>query len=258
MTKPLAWSLIKISIMAGIASPFGYAALKHIDYPTLILGKTCKLVPVLLMNFLIYRKTFALKKYVIVMLITIGVSSFMLLDPKKKESKTESSLYGIALLTINLLIDGAINSGQDQIFKKYKLKGTSMMLFMNCFQFLLLLGFLIVNPWSTELKDAISFCMTHPRIIYDIFLFSLAGSLGQCFIFLTLENFGSLVLVTVTVTRKMFSIILSVLWFGHALSIGQWGSVTLVFIAIGWEAFGKDSKKPPVEEEVKLVDKKTK
>ncbi|KAJ3365855.1 UDP-galactose transporter, partial [Kappamyces sp. JEL0680] len=79
----------------------------------------------------------------------------------------------------------------------------------------------------------------HPAIVYDILLYTLAGAIGQCFIFLTLESFGSIVLVTVTVTRKMFSILLSVFWFGHVLTLGQWASVGLVFVAIAWEAAGK-------------------
>jgi UDP-galactose transporter B1 len=256
--KNVAWSFLKLSVLACMASPFGYAALKHIDYPTLILGKSCKLVPVVLMNFLIYRKTFPLKKYLIVFLITVGVSSFMLLDPKKKQSKQSSSWYGLFLLSINLILDGTINSTQDQMFKKHKLQGTSMMFFMNSFSFVLMLLFLMVNPFSNELTDAIVFCSTHPAIVYDILLFSLAGALGQCFIFMTLEHFGSLILVTVTVTRKMFSIILSVLWFGHQLSVGQWGSVALVFIAIAWEATGKAGAKKHSQEEIHLdnVDKK--
>jgi UDP-galactose transporter B1 len=156
------------------------------------------------------------------------------------------------------MIDGTINSTQDQMFKKHKLQGTSMMFFMNSFSFVLMLLFLMVNPFSTELSDAIGFCSTHPAIVYDILLFSLAGALGQCFIFMTLEHFGSLILVTVTVTRKMFSIILSVLWFGHRLSLGQWGSVALVFIAIAWEATGKAGPKQHTQEEIHLekVDKK--
>jgi UDP-galactose transporter B1 len=87
--------------------------------------------------------------------------------------------------------------------------------------------------------DAISFCRSNPPVILDVFLFAIAGSLGQCFIFMTLESFGSLVLVTVTVTRKLFSILLSVVWFGHHLSLGQWCSVGLVFVAIVWESSGK-------------------
>lgn len=53
---------------------------------------------------------------------------------------------------------------------------------------------------------------------------------------MTLSTFGSLLLVTVTVTRKMLTMIISVLWFGHSLSRMQWLGVGLVFGGIGIEA----------------------
>jgi solute carrier family 35 (UDP-galactose transporter), member B1 len=240
MPRALMYDYLKISVLSCLASPFGYASLKHIDYPTLILGKTCKLVPVLLMNFILFRKIFPLKKYIVVFLITAGMALFMLLDPKKHSKKeTTSSLYGLGLLSINLLLDGAYNSTQDQVFRTYKVGGNTMMMYMNFYSFLIMSIFLIINPFNNELQDAIQFCLKHPAIISDILLFCVAGSLGQVFIFLTLHAFGSLVLVTVTVTRKMFSILLSVIWFGHHLTLGQWGSVGLVFAAIAYDSAGK-------------------
>lgn len=240
LSRPLMVEYLKISVLSCLASPFGYASLKHIDYPTLILGKTSKLVPVLLMNFVLFRKVFPLKKYIVVFLITAGMGLFMLLDPKKQSKKeSTSSLYGLGLLSINLLLDGAYNSTQDQVFRTYKIRGNTMMMYMNFYSFLLMSVFLIINPYTNELPEAIQFCSKHPLIIWDILLFCVAGSLGQVFIFLTLHSFGSLVLVTVTVTRKMFSILLSVLWFGHQLTLGQWGSVGLVFAAIAYDSTGK-------------------
>ena len=52
----------------------------------------------------------------------------------------------------------------------------------------------------------------------------------------TLSTFSSVLLVTVTVTRKMFTMILSVVAFGHSLSQMQWLGVGLVFGGIGVEA----------------------
>lgn len=48
----------KLTLLHTVAPHFGYAALKHIDYPTMILGKSCKLVPVMIMNFLLHGKRF--------------------------------------------------------------------------------------------------------------------------------------------------------------------------------------------------------
>ena len=61
---------------------------------------------------------------------------------------------------------------------------------------------------------------------------------------MTLSLFGSLLLVTVTVTRKMLTMIISVLWFGHSLTGMQWLGVGLVFGGIGIEAeLGKREKR---------------
>ncbi len=51
-----------------------------------------------------------------------------------------------------------------------------------------------------------------------------------------LSTFSSVFLVTVTVTRKMVTMILSVVAFGHHLSSMQWLGVALVFGGVGVEA----------------------
>lgn len=66
---------------------------------------------------------------------------------------------------------------------------------------------------------------------------------------MTLSTFGSLLLVTVTVTRKMLTMILSVVWFGHSLGMMQWLGVGLVFGGIGIEAqLGKMEKQRKMKE----------
>lgn len=82
LLKNYAW----LALLTTVAPLFGYASLAHIDYPTVILGKSCKLVPVMAMNFLIYRRTFKPYKYFVVVLITLGVSLFTLLSADDYES----------------------------------------------------------------------------------------------------------------------------------------------------------------------------
>lgn len=65
---------------------------------------------------------------------------------------------------------------------------------------------------------------------------------GSIFIFITLESFNSVVLVTVTVTRKMLSMCLSVLLYGHTLEINQWIGLALVFSGISLETAFKLKK----------------
>lgn len=58
-----------------------------------------------------------------------------------------------------------------------------------------------------------------------------------------ISNFSSLILVTTTVTRKMLTMLLSVVMFGHNLTPMQYLGVGLVFGGIGSEAYiGKREK----------------
>ncbi|KAL4208935.1 UDP-galactose transporter [Rhizopus azygosporus] len=223
----------QVAFFNCIGSPFGYEALKHIDYPTMILGKSCKLVPVLFMNVLVYRRKFDWHKYLCVTLVTMGVSMFMLYHEtsSSKKAAATSSLWGLFLLSMNLAIDGLTNATQDQIFTKYKhlVSGQHMMFYMNIISSVFSAAYLIFHPFNNELQQALLFFHQHPAVIRDVLLFGFCGALGQCFIFYTLQHYGSLRLVTVTVTRKLFTMLLSVFWFNHTLTFGQWAGVALVF-----------------------------
>lgn len=107
---------------------------------------------------------------------------------------------------------------------------------LNFLSSLLTTIYLLLSPFTNELGSASAFIKNHPRVLWDIIGFSACGALGQVFIFHTLATFGSLVLVTVTVTRKMVSMMLSVVMFGHRLSGMQWVGVGMVFGGIGAEA----------------------
>ncbi|OUM65550.1 hypothetical protein PIROE2DRAFT_33457, partial [Piromyces sp. E2] len=233
--KGLRSSYFLVALIQSVAPQFGYKSLKYINYPTMILGKSCKLVPVVVMNFLLYKKKYPWNKYVTVILVSVGVSLFTLLQPAKAGAAERSnSVFGIVLLLINLILDGTTNSTQDKIFSKYKITSSQMMLWMNVFSSIIMSIYLMaIHPLGNhELVNAIGFVAERPRIIKNIILFGLCGSVGQVFIFYVLGNFGSIVLVTITVTRKMLSIVMSVFWYHHNLVFGQWVAVAVVFAGI--------------------------
>lgn len=247
---------LQCSVFITFAAPFGFAALSYISYPAMVLGKSCKLVPVMIMNVLLYRRKFAPHKYLVVFMVTAGITIFMGLGDEKtsKVSKTKSashaSVIGIVYLIINLLLDGAVNSTQDEIFSRYKITGQQMMFWINI-TCTLLTSFLSILPLPyvpvihpsmdnrTELAGAVAFIWSHPSIISPLAQFAFTGALGQLFIFETLQHFGSLTLVTITLTRKMFTMLLSVIVYRHELSLGQWLGAAVVFAGISVEAFVK-------------------
>jgi solute carrier family 35 (UDP-galactose transporter), member B1 len=263
-TRKILFPLVLVSISSSLASPFGYASLAHIDYLTFILAKSCKLLPVMFLHLAIFRKRYPLYKYGVVLLVTLGVATFTVHHPgtsKKMATDTNSgrSIYGLFLLFINLLLDGLTNTTQDHVFTTPELytryTGPQMMVAQNVLSTILQLAYLLATPYltatnspllnllpfptppstGTELSSSIAFLSRHPQALKDVLAFAACGAVGQVFIFYTLSKFSSLLLVTVTVTRKMLTMLLSVIWFGHSLSHGQWLGVGLVFGGVGIE-----------------------
>lgn len=246
--------LLLVAITSSLASPFGYASLSHIDYITFILAKSCKLLPVMFLHLTIFRKSYPLYKYMVVALVTAGVAVFTLYHPssskKASSTRTGNSSWGLLLLSVNLLFDGLTNSTQDHIFGSHKsYTGPQMMVAQNALSTILTTLYLLLSPllpsWlsfasakatpDNELAAALDFISRHPAVFTDVLSFAACGAIGQIFIYYTLSKFSSLLLVTVTVTRKMFTMILSVMWFGHRLTGMQWIGVALVFGGIGAE-----------------------
>lgn len=190
---PITAKLTLVAITQTLASPFGYASLKHIDYITYILAKSCKLLPVMFLHITLFQRRYPLYKYLVVLAVTVGVAVFTLYPahpktPKKSKAASEEEknvVYGMALLGLNLLFDGLTNTIQDDIFArtpKGVVSGPQMMAALNTICSVLTSGWLVVNPWSTELVDALEFVRMHPKVGMDIVGFALCGSLGQVFI----------------------------------------------------------------------------
>jgi solute carrier family 35 (UDP-galactose transporter), member B1 len=58
----------------------------------------------------------------------------------------------------------------------------------------------------------------------------------QVFIFAVIKEFGSLVSVSIAITRKLFNILLSVVLFKHRVYWWQWVGVASVFAGLGISA----------------------
>jgi len=73
-------------------------------------------------------------------------------------------------------------------------------------------------------------------------LFGLLSAVGQCIILYAIKAFNSLAVTTITTTRKFFTILASVLIYGHSLAPLQWTGVALVFAGLGTEVWEKYEK----------------
>lgn len=237
---------IVIAITSSLSSPLGYQSLKHVDYLAYLLAKSCKLLPVMLVHFILYRTKFPPYKYLVAGLVTGGVIMFTVTHTLKslRESINDgNTILGMTQLLGSMLLDGFTNSTQDQLFKlrshKQKVTGASLMCILNIFVFALTSSYIFFFKYNEELLYTLKFVEKYPHALGDIVAFAGFGAMGQIFVFIILEKFDSLILVTATVTRKMISMILSVVLFGHHLAPLQWVGVLMVFGGIGFESYMK-------------------
>lgn len=221
---------------------FSFSALRHMSYPMQALGKSCKMVPVMLLGIVIRGRRYTTRDFARVGLITAGVAMFSY-KPKAASGATTSSL-GVALLLLSLFCDGVTGPLQERLVARHKPSTHQLMMWQNVCACLWLFVALVV---SGEGVGALRFVATYPAVLTSVMQFSIVSALGQNFIFYTVRHFSALAVTTITTTRKMFTVLLSIVVFNHPIVTRQWAGLGLVFAAIGWEAYAKGKKKAAVQ-----------
>ncbi|KFD55620.1 hypothetical protein M513_03368 [Trichuris suis] len=218
------------------------SALQYIAYPTQVLGKSCKPIPVMILGVLVARKRYPLAKYLFVLLIIAGVSLFLYKDSKAKLHSGTSTTFGVGelLLLVSLMMDGLTGAIQDKIRANYICKSQPMMLQMNLWS-TLFLAFGVI--FTGEIFTFAQFVQKYPQVVFYLISFSLASAFGQYFIFMTVSEFGPLTCSILTTTRKFFTILASVILFQNPMSNRQWLGAVLVFVGLTLDSiYGKKAK----------------
>ncbi len=229
-------------------------ALRWVPYPTQVVGKSAKPIPVMILGVLIGNKKYDLKKYICIILIVIGVALFMYKDGKVSSVKEETVGLGELLLFLSLSMDGLTGAIQDRMRAASAPSGKQMMLGMNGWSTIMtsvaLLG-------TGEFMEFLGFAAKYPYLWVNLGMLALTGALGQLFIFMMVSGFGPLSCSVVTTTRKFFTVLCSVILFGNVLATRQWYGAVLVFAGLFADMFiGKKpqpAKKSVEKEKEKLI-----
>ncbi|XP_065320418.1 solute carrier family 35 member B1-like [Gordionus sp. m RMFG-2023] len=216
-------------------------ALEYVNYPTQVLGKSIKPIPVMILGVILAKKRYPIRKYVFVMLIVLGVTLFLFKNKSARTYDSTALKFGEILLLISLLLDGVTGALQEKM-RNHTIRPHTMMLHFNQWSMLYMsLGIFLTG----EGPKFVSFIHRHPKVLLDFLVFGITSALGQHFIFVTVTDFGPLTCSLVTTTRKFFTILASVILFGNPMNSRQWWGTTLVFIGLMLDTFyGKAIKKP--------------
>ena len=228
------WLIVAVSYF--LAHSFGLASLKYIIFPLQVVIKSCKSVPVMIGEILFAKVKPSIAKTVGVLLLSAGVALFTFTvesgSKKKTDTATSNSLvfYGVALALAALVCDAVYGPYQNKIVAKHKPTSWQLMFNMNMYELLIAVTYDLLT--STDLQGAMSFWERHPiEFGYRVLLFCASMSVGNVFIYKIQREFGALSVTKTTTVRKFVSLALSILWFGHSLSVIHYIAMLLVFAA---------------------------
>ncbi|XP_053607061.1 adenosine 3'-phospho 5'-phosphosulfate transporter 2 [Plodia interpunctella] len=209
-------------------------ALSYLNYPTQLIFKSCKLIPVMIGSIIILGKKYGFLDYVSAVIMCVGLTMFTLADAKVSSS---FNFIGVVVISSALLCDAIIGNVQEKTMKQYQATNNEVVFY----SYIIASGYLLVfTGTSGILVDGFKYCAEKPVMIYsNIFLLSLGGYMGLQAVLTLVRISGATVAVTVTTMRKALSIIISFLFFAKPFVFQYVWSGMLVALAIYLNHYSK-------------------
>jgi solute carrier family 35 (adenosine 3'-phospho 5'-phosphosulfate transporter), member B2 len=233
------------SVANMLSSWCQYEALKYVSFPTQMLAKALKLVPVMLMGKFINNKTYETYEYICGAMIGFGIYLFL---SSSESIEFGQDLFGnpegvrgiycgLVLLSLYLFFDSFTSQWQTRMFElKKEMSPLQMMLVINAFS----TAFSFITlVHQEELTVSLTFVYNHPVIMFHMIIFTLCSTIGQLYIFYTVKNFGAVVFSIIMSLRILTSILLSCLVYSHPITELGFIGITIVFGSITYRIMRK-------------------
>eukprot|EP00448_Togula_jolla_P039170 CAMPEP_0170621512 /NCGR_PEP_ID=MMETSP0224-20130122/28637_1 /TAXON_ID=285029 /ORGANISM="Togula jolla, Strain CCCM 725" /LENGTH=344 /DNA_ID=CAMNT_0010947769 /DNA_START=60 /DNA_END=1094 /DNA_ORIENTATION=- len=228
------WKYLAISFSSVFASACQYEALRYVSFPVQMLGKSFKMMPVMMWGMIVSSKHYGMVDWLVALAVTGGVTEFLMTGPIASRSSDGSSLHGLLLLVGFLLLDGFTSTFQEKLFKEHTTSKYNQMVYIN-------LGSAVISSstllFSGKLESALVFAVEHPGFASDASMLSLAAVGGQWFIYSQVKEFGALVFAATMNVRQVLSILISYAAYGHSITELQVIGLVLVFGALFYKSF---------------------
>lgn len=206
-----------------------YEALKYVSFPSQVLAKASKTIPVMIMGKVVSKTKYEFYEYVTACILSIGMLCFLLDTGEDKGNNAATAFSGVILLCSYIAFDSFTSNWQQRLFKVYEVQPIQMMCFVNFFSCIFTFCSLLQHG---GLLDSFKFMFVYPSFIVDIVILSICSASGQMFIFRTIEEFGPLVFVIISTIRQCFSVLLSCIIYGHKVNLLGVVGLFLVFFSV--------------------------
>ena len=204
------WLAGSAQVCAKVCSNIALAA--GLSYHIVVLGKSCKMLPVMVGSLLMGGVSYKWRQYAQAATIMAGTCLCLLSKGKPHNLEEEnSSQSGVVYIALSLVFDGLVAGFQKRLQSNAETKGVNL---STCdFMFWMSLPMVVISGvvamLNGEFHSGLAFCVANPILQGKVIRFSIMSAFGQVAVFYVISQFSPLVVTTVTTTRKIFSVLLS-------------------------------------------------
>jgi adenosine 3'-phospho 5'-phosphosulfate transporter B3 len=164
------------------------ASCDYLTFPTQVLFKSSKILPVMLLGTVILRKRYKAVEYFCILLITAGL--FFLNSSSKSNHHANGdetdTTFGFILISAALMCDALIGNVQEKVFKLYNPSTSENLIYTKFYGMILAFIVCVLQGQLVHIFTIIQ----RPKVMLLLFLFCLSGVVGENFILLMVKNFG--------------------------------------------------------------------
>mmetsp|Transcript_101440 Transcript_101440/g.205917 ORF Transcript_101440/g.205917 Transcript_101440/m.205917 type:complete len:358 (+) Transcript_101440:63-1136(+) len=227
------WKYLIVSLSNVYASTCQYEALKYVSFAVQMLGKSFKMLPVMLWGMCIFGKVYNLRDWGVALAVTLGVTEFLLTGPIEGDGQSGNSVKGLFLLCGFLALDGLTSTMQEKLFKEHATSKYNQMMYVNAIS----AGVSAITLLSSgSVGGVLTFCGNHPRLVSDASLLSVSAVASQFFIYSQVKEFGALVFAATMNVRQVVSILISYVTYHHSITLWQILGLAIVFAALMYKS----------------------
>eukprot|EP00927_Polykrikos_kofoidii_P051104 TRINITY_DN44911_c0_g1_i1.p1 TRINITY_DN44911_c0_g1~~TRINITY_DN44911_c0_g1_i1.p1 ORF type:complete len:746 (+),score=96.95 TRINITY_DN44911_c0_g1_i1:158-2395(+) len=228
-------SCVAFGVTNEVSTWAGYELLNFVSYPVQLMAKSCKLLPSMIIGRLLNNTEYSWRQYFEAAIAMICVSVMHLTD-KGFHVVTEAgaashetrTVAGITLLVVFFVSDSFTSQWQTAVYRKHVgISRTQMMLAGNLVGLAITLCSVLLR-WGA-VTQSLARAFAEPEVMVRILLLGLSGAAGQFAIYEAIKVLGPLSFSWIMTSRQLFAVVLSLVVFGHGLTVIKLLCILVVF-----------------------------
>lgn len=224
-----------ISLVNVMGTSCQYEALDFVSFALQVVGKSFKMVPVMVWGKALSGKSFPAASWIVAACITCGTALYAFGGGGSASTVSRSTVFhGVLLIACFLVFDGFQTTYQERVFKQYKPLASEQMLKVNLISSVVCL---IALVYFGKLSSMCAMLVFNPTFALQLCALSISAAAAQWFIYSLINSDGALAVAVAINIRQALSIILSYVVYKHPITRLELLGVSVIVIALSSQCY---------------------